>query len=145
MSWGYFNMGKDNNRSKGVTLTGWLLILGGSAYLIQPFINLRAALNYLCFGLHSSLQLIWLISTAILAGFIFGGIRILKLQELGKGLVVFLAIIDIPHLVVGKAIYNNWYAQPIYLRNYFLIPVSILINFALIHFLNHPKVRRQFK
>jgi len=126
-------------------LTGWLLIVSGSAFLIYPFLNFRAVVYNLCFGLHSSLQLVWLISTAILAGFIFGGVRILKLQELGKGLVVFLAIIDIPHLIVGKAIYNNWYTQPIYLRNYFLIPLSILINFALIHFLNHPKVRRQFK
>lgn len=134
----------EQKRSVGVTVTGCGLIVFGVLFLVLPFLNSQNKYNVFCV-FHSSLQLVWLISTAILVGFIAGGFKILQLKELGKGLVVFLAIIDIPHLVVGKAIYNNWCIQPIYLRNYFLIPVSILVNFVLIHFLNHPNVRNQFK
>jgi hypothetical protein len=132
-------------RSFGVTLTGCALIVFGVLFLLLPLLDSRRVAYNFFHIFHSSLQLVWLISTVILIGFIVGGFKILQLKEFGKGLVVYLAIIDIPHLVVGKAIYNNWYTQPIYLRNYFIIPLSILINFILIHFLNHPKVRRQFK
>lgn len=138
-------MAEIRKRSFGVTATGGGLIVFGVTFLILPLFNLRRVAYTFFFVFHSSLQLVWLVSTAILVGFIAGGFKILQLKELGKGLVVFLAIIDIPHLVVGKAIYNNWEMQPIYLRNYFLIPVSILVNFVLIHFLNHPRVRKQFK
>lgn len=137
-------MARQKKRSFGVTLTGCGLIVFGTLFLVSPFFDGQKVYN-LCYTFHSSLQLVWLISTAILVGFIAGGFKILQQKEFGKSLVVFLAIIDIPHLVVGKAIYNNWGMQPVYLRNYFLIPVSILMNFVLIHFLNHPNVRKQFK
>ena len=117
----------------------------GMLFLIFPLLDFASFKNTFFVAFHSSLQLAWLISTLILIGFTWGGYKILQQQEVGKSLVVFLAIIDIPHLVVGKVIYDNLNMQPLYLRNFYLIPVSILINFVLIHFLNHPKVRKQFQ
>ena len=103
----------------------------------------RFAVQFMLFP--SPLQLVWVISSAILIGFVYGGLKLLKRQEYGRSLIIFLAIIDIPHLVVGKAIFNNFGITPMYLRNYFLIWLSVLIDFLLVYFLYHPKVREEFE
>lgn len=131
--------------SSGIQLIGGGLIVSSIWFLVLPLLDLPEVLYKLFNVFHSSLQLVWLISSVILIGFIVGAVQLLKLKEFGRSLILFLAIIDIPHLVVGKAIYNNHHAQPVYLRNFSLIPVSVILGLIIIIFLNHPKVRRQFK
>jgi len=131
-------------RSLGVTLVGGGLIIGFGLSFIQPFLNPRKLIYDLRDIYAPPLQLVWLISSLILVGFVVAGLQILQLKELGRSLAIFLAIIDIPHLVVGKAIYNNYQLQPAYLRNFFLISLSVLINLALLYYLYHPKIKRQF-
>ena len=104
-------------RSLSVTLAGWGLIICNGLILILPFFNLGELTHHLFDVFYPPLQLVWLISSAILVGFVVSGIQILKLKEFGRSLFVFLAIIDIPHLVVGKAIYNNFAIEPLYIRN----------------------------
>ncbi|MFC1632100.1 hypothetical protein ACFL1I_06375 [Candidatus Omnitrophota bacterium] len=135
---------KIHKKSFGVILTGWALIVLGIGSLIHPLLNFQNFKHNFFDLYHSSLQLVWVISTAILIGYVVGGFKILRQEEFGKSLVVFLAIIDIPHLVVGRVIYSNLGLQPLYLRNASLITAGIIINLVLIHFLNHPKVRKQF-
>ena len=109
-----------------------------------PFARLET-LNKLIFVFPPALQLVWLISTAILVGFIFSGIYILQLREFGRALLVYLLTIDIPHLIVGKGIYNNYHFEPIYFRNHSFIVIGLIINALLIYFFNHTKISRQFK
>jgi len=136
---------KQHLRLKAIILVGWVLVICSGLSLIGPFLN-PGNLVYNFFRLyHPSLQLVFLISSVILIGFVAGGIQLLKLREFGRSLVVFLAIIDIPHLVVAKAIYNNRYMEPLYLRNSSFIPISIVINILLIYFLSHPRIKKQFK
>lgn len=132
-------------RSISVTLIGWGVTIHYALILILPFLNPRRFAYNLFDVFYPPLQLVWLISSAILVGFLVSGMQILKLKEFGRSLFVFLAIIDIPHLVVGKAIYNNFEIKPIYIRNFFLIPLSVAINLILIYFFSHPKIKQQFK
>ena len=132
-------------RSLSVTLAGWGLIIYNGLILILPFLNPHRFAYNLFDVFYPPLQLVWLISSVIVVGFVVSGIQILKLKEFGRSLFVFLAIIDIPHLVVGKAIYNNFGIEPLYIRNSFLIPVSVAINLILIYFFSHPRAKQQFK
>jgi hypothetical protein len=132
-------------RSLSVTLIAWGLTIYYALILILPFLNPRRCAYNLFDVFHPPLQLVWVISSVILVGFVVSGIQILKLKEFGRSLFVFLAIIDIPHLVVGKAIYNNFGIVPLYIRNSFLIPVSVAINLILIYFFSHPRAKQQFK
>ncbi len=138
-------MKKPHRLSLGLISASLGLIIGGLTVLILPFFDLfGSGYKYLA-DFHSSLQLVWAISTLILIGYVVGAARMLRHEEFGRSLVVFLAIIDIPHLIVAKAIYNNLLIQPVYLRNFEMIPASIVINLLLVHFLHKPDVRKQFK
>jgi hypothetical protein len=134
-----------HSRPLGITIIVWGLIIYIGLPLILLSFNLRKLAHNLFILYPPPLQLVWLISSSILIGFIVGGIQALKLKELGRSLIVFLAIIDIPHLIVGKAIYNNHNMQPMHIRNSHLITTSIAIDLILLYFFNHPKVKKQFK
>jgi hypothetical protein len=128
----------------GIPIVSWGLIIYISLPLILLAFNLRTLVHNLFFY-PPPLQLVWSISSLILIGFIVGGIQTLKFKELGRSLIIFLAIIDIPHLIVAKAIYTNYNIQPMHFRNSHLIATSIIIDLMLLYFLNHPELKKQFK
>ncbi|MBN3038199.1 MAG: hypothetical protein JW869_02120 [Candidatus Omnitrophica bacterium] len=130
--------------SRGTFVVGSWLVTWNTLILAQGFFPVRKFTRTLFDLYYAPLQLVWLISTVILVGFVVGSFELLKLKEFGRSLVIFIAVIDIPHLIVGKAIFNNYGIQPMYIRNFFLIPVSVVLDFAIVYFLHRPDVRKQF-
>ncbi|MFH1046196.1 MAG: hypothetical protein V1727_04440 [Candidatus Omnitrophota bacterium] len=129
----------------GLLLVGMWLVVCNSFFLLQAFFPLRVFTYDLFVRYYPPQQLVWMISSAILVGFIIGGYRLLRREEYGRGLITFLAIVDIPHLVVGKAIFNSYRLEPMYFRNMYLISFSVAADIAIIYFLNRPRVREQFQ
>jgi len=134
----------ETKRSISVSIVCVWFVIGSAAILAQAIIPFSKFIHLLTKVYYPPLQLVWLISSLILIGYIYGGIQIFKLKEFGRSLVLFLCIIDIPHLVVGKAIFNNFGILPMYLRNAYLIPLTLVLNCLLAVFLNLADVRRQF-
>ncbi len=134
----------ENNRKRSIVFIGWGLIIGNSLGLLQPFFNTPGLIHNLFKVFHSSLQLVCVISTLIIIGFIIASVQLVKLREFGRSLVVFMALIDIPHLIVGGVIYKNRNIGPLYMRNASLIVLSIVLDVLLIYFLHRPRVRKQF-
>lgn len=132
------------SRRKSIIFIGWGLLIGHSLSLIQPFLNTPQLIYDFIRVFHSSLQLVCVISSVILIGFIVGSVQLVKLREFGRSLIVFVALIDIPHLVIGAAIYKNRATQPLYMRNSSLIVLNVVLDILLIYFLHRPRVRKQF-
>ncbi|MCK5708595.1 MAG: hypothetical protein KAI43_13185, partial [Candidatus Aureabacteria bacterium] len=129
-------------RSVGVTMLGRLLVIPNSFFLLAilcgPTKVLPILLTY-----SSPQKLIMIISLIFVVGGVFAGVQILRLKEFARKLIIFLAILDIPLLIIGSLLYAE--VKLFLWGDLFNIILSCLLDLIIICFFTRSKVKEQFK